>query len=69
MAHPNASYPLDYTQGPGRTAADGAKENQGRKRGPTPRSARLPANEIRELAHPHSACTNPPKIVNASPEI
>lgn len=26
MAHPNASYPLDYTQGPDRAAADGAKE-------------------------------------------
>ena len=24
MAHPNASYPLDYTQGPGSTAAEGA---------------------------------------------
>jgi len=26
MAHPNASYPLDYTQGPNPTAADNAKE-------------------------------------------
>jgi ElaB/YqjD/DUF883 family membrane-anchored ribosome-binding protein len=26
MAHPNTSYPLDYTQGPDRSAADSAKE-------------------------------------------
>jgi ElaB/YqjD/DUF883 family membrane-anchored ribosome-binding protein len=26
MAHPNADYPLDYTQGPDRTASDNAKE-------------------------------------------
>ena len=26
MAHPNGGYPLDYTQGPDRIAADNAKE-------------------------------------------